>query len=29
VINGYLLTALAQRDAMTRQISQDRRTPVF
>lgn len=29
VINGYLLTALAQRDAMTRQISQDQRTPVF
>ncbi len=29
VINGYLLTALAQRDAMTRQISQRQRTPVF
>jgi hypothetical protein len=29
VINGYLLTALAQRDAMTRQVSQSQRTPVF
>lgn len=29
VINGYLLTALAQRDAMTRQVSQNQRTPVF
>jgi hypothetical protein len=29
VINGYLLTALAQRDAMARQVSQNQRTPVF